>query len=136
MLLPESDRHTHDRDYVEAMIAVKMGGRLAEEIFLGQVTTGASDDIQKATDLARRMVCEWGMSEVLGPVSFDRTGHEVFLGRDLAARKELQREHRQGDRYGKFTASWTTPTTARRNFSRKTETGWRRWPRRSLSAKC
>ena len=88
MLLPEGDRRTHDRDYVEAMIAVKMGGRLAEEIFLGQVTTGASDDIQKATDLARRMVCEWGMSEVLGPVSFDRTGHEVFLGRDLAARKD------------------------------------------------
>ena len=88
MLLPENDRHTHDRDYVEAMIAVKMGGRLAEEIFLGQVTTGASDDIQKATDLARRMVCEWGMSEVLGPLSFDRAGHEVFLGRDLAARKD------------------------------------------------
>ena len=88
MLLPENDRHTHDRDYVEAMIAVKMGGRLAEEIFLGQVTTGASDDIQKATDLARSMVCEWGMSEVLGPLSFDRKGHEVFLGRDLAARKD------------------------------------------------
>ncbi len=88
MLLPEADRRTHDRDYVEAMIAVKMGGRLAEEIFLGQVTTGASDDIQKATDLARRMVCEWGMSETLGPLSFDRTGQEVFLGRDLAARKD------------------------------------------------
>ena len=88
MLLPESDRRTHDRDYVEAMITVKMGGRLAEEIFLGQVTTGASDDIQKATDLARRMVCEWGMSETLGPLSFERAGNEVFLGRDLAARKD------------------------------------------------
>ena len=88
MLLPESDRSTHDRDYVEAMIAVKMGGRLAEELFLDQVTTGASDDIQKATDLARRMVCEWGMSEVLGPLSFDRAGGEVFLGRDLASRKD------------------------------------------------
>jgi cell division protease FtsH len=88
MLLPENDRRTHDRDYVEAMIAVKMGGRLAEEIFLGQVTSGASDDIQTATDLARRMVCEWGMSETLGPLSFDRSGHEVFLGRDLAARKD------------------------------------------------
>ncbi|MDE2971320.1 MAG: ATP-dependent zinc metalloprotease FtsH [Acidobacteriota bacterium] len=88
MLLPEDDRRTHDRDYVEAMIAVKMGGRLAEEIVLGQVTTGASDDIQKATDLARRMVCEWGMSETLGPLSFDRSNNEVFLGRDLAARKD------------------------------------------------
>ena len=88
MLLPETDRRTHDRDYVEAMIAVKMGGRLAEEIFLGQVTTGASDDIQKATELARSMVCEWGMSETLGPLSFERSNHEVFLGRDLASRKD------------------------------------------------
>ncbi len=88
MLLPETDRRTHDRDYVEAMIAVKMGGRLAEELFLDQVTTGASDDIEKATDLARRMVCEWGMSEKLGPLSFDRAGGEVFLGRDLASRKD------------------------------------------------
>ena len=87
MLLPEDDRHTQDRDYVEAMIAVKMGGRLAEEIFLGQVTTGASDDIRKATDLARRMVCEWGMSETLGPLSFDANEGEVFLGRDFASRK-------------------------------------------------
>lgn len=88
MLLPEADRRTHDRDYVEAMIAVKMGGRLAEEIALGQVTTGASDDIQKATDMARSMVCEWGMSEALGPLSFDRGNNEVFLGRDLASRKD------------------------------------------------
>ena len=88
MLLPEDDRRTHDRDYVEAMIAVKMGGRLAEEVLLEQTTTGASDDIRKATDLARRMVCEWGMSEKLGPLSYDRTNNEVFLGRDLAARKD------------------------------------------------
>ncbi len=88
MLLPEDDRRTQDRDYVEAMIAVKMGGRLAEEIFLGQMTTGASDDIQKATDLARRMVCEWGMSETLGPLTFDRSANEVFLGRDLASKKD------------------------------------------------
>ena len=88
MLLPEADRRTHDRDYVEAMIAVKMGGRLAEEIVLGQVTSGASDDIQKATELARSMVCEWGMSETLGPLSFDRGNNEVFLGRDLASRKD------------------------------------------------
>ena len=87
MLLPEDDRHTQDREYVEAMIAVKMGGRLAEEIFLGQVTTGASDDIRKATDLARRMVCEWGMSESLGPLTFDSSEGEVFLGRDFASRK-------------------------------------------------
>ncbi len=88
MLLPEDDRHTQDREYVEAMIAVKMGGRLAEEIFLGQMTTGASDDIRRATDLARRMVCEWGMSETLGPLTFDSGGGEVFLGRDLASRKD------------------------------------------------
>ncbi len=88
MLLPEDDRHTQDREYVEAMIAVKMGGRLAEEIFLDQMTTGASDDIRRATDMARRMVCEWGMSEKLGPLTFESGGGEVFLGRDLASRKD------------------------------------------------
>ncbi len=88
MLLPEDDRHTQDLEYVEAMIAVKMGGRLAEEIFLDQVTTGASDDIRRATELARRMVCEWGMSEALGPLTFDNGGQEVFLGRDIASGKD------------------------------------------------
>ena len=64
MQLPEDDKHTYTREYLEAMLAVLMGGRSAEEIFLGHITTGAGNDIERATDLARNMVCEWGMSEL------------------------------------------------------------------------
>jgi len=83
-LLPESERYSHDKRYVEAMIAVKMGGRIAEEVILNQVTTGAHDDLERATELARKMVCEWGMSEVMGPLTFGRKEEQIFLGRDLA----------------------------------------------------
>jgi cell division protease FtsH len=91
-LLPESDRHSHSKTYVEAMIAVKMGGRIAEELVLNQVTTGAHDDLEKATELARKMVCEWGMSVELGPLTFGRKEEQVFLGRDLAHRKDYSEE--------------------------------------------
>ena len=91
-LLPESDRHSHSKTYVEAMIAVKMGGRIAEELVLNQVTTGAHDDLEKATELARKMVCEWGMSPELGPLTFGRKEEQVFLGRDLAHRKDSSEE--------------------------------------------
>ncbi len=92
MLLPESDRHSHDRDYVEAMIAVKMGGRIAEEIILNQLTTGAHDDLEKATELARKMVCEWGMSEKMGPLTFGRREEQVFLGRDIARHQDYSED--------------------------------------------
>jgi cell division protease FtsH len=81
--LPIDDRYLQSNEYAENQIAILMGGRLAEELIFKQKTTGAGDDINKATDLARRMVCEWGMSE-LGPVSFSSPDHEVFLGRDFA----------------------------------------------------
>ncbi len=84
MLLPEADRLSHDRDYVEASITVAMGGRLAEELFLDQVTTGANNDLEKATELARKMVCEWGMSKKMGPLTFGRKEEQPFLGRDIA----------------------------------------------------
>jgi cell division protease FtsH len=92
MLLPESDRHSHDRDYVEAMIAVKMGGRIAEEIILNQLTTGAHDDLERATELARKMVCEWGMSEKMGPLTFGRREEQVFLGRDIARHQDYSED--------------------------------------------
>src|SRR5207244_10268553 len=72
MQLPEGDRHTHSREFLEAQIAILMGGRVAEEIFLRQMTSGAGNDIERATDIARRMVCEFGMSAALGPRA-DRT---------------------------------------------------------------
>ena len=92
MLLPEADRLSHDRKYVEASITVAMGGRLAEEIVLDQLTTGANNDLEKATELARKMVCEWGMSRKMGPLTFGRKEEQVFLGRDIARHQDYS-EH-------------------------------------------
>ena len=75
MQLPEGDRHTHTRDYLEAQIAILMGGRIAEELFLRQMTSGAGNDIERATDIARRMVCEFGMSAALGPLAYRTPGN-------------------------------------------------------------
>ena len=83
VLLPEDDRHTLTKAAAEGMIAYAMGGRAAEMLVFGQYTTGAGNDIEKATDIARKMVCSWGMSEKLGPVSFGGRGTEVFLGREM-----------------------------------------------------
>jgi cell division protease FtsH len=75
MQLPEGDRHTHSREFLEAQIAILMGGRIAEEIFLRQMTSGAGNDIERATDIARRMVCEFGMSAALGPLAYRTPGN-------------------------------------------------------------
>ena len=84
--LPETERYIQSREYTEHMIAVFMGGRCAEEIVFGTQTTGAGDDINRATDLARKMVCEWGMSESMGPLSFGSKEEAPFLGRDVRER--------------------------------------------------
>jgi cell division protease FtsH len=75
MQLPEGDRHTHTREFLEAQIAILMGGRAAEELFLRQMTSGAGNDIERATDIARRMVCEFGMSALLGPLAYRTPGN-------------------------------------------------------------
>jgi cell division protease FtsH len=75
MQLPEGDRHTHTREFLEAQIAILMGGRVAEELFLRQMTSGAGNDIERATDIARRMVCEFGMSSALGPLAYRTPGN-------------------------------------------------------------
>ncbi len=82
MQLPLDDKLNYHRDYLDAELAILMGGRIAEEIFIGRVTTGAKSDIERATDLARKMVCEWGMSE-MGPVSLGRKEEQIFLGREI-----------------------------------------------------
>ena len=92
MLLPESDSYSHNRSYVEAKIAVAMGGRLAEEIILNQVTTGAQNDLEKATELARKMVCEWGMSEKMGPLTFGHQEEQIFLGRDISRQQDYSED--------------------------------------------
>jgi cell division protease FtsH len=82
--VPTDDRHSYTRDYICNSLTIRFGGRAAEELILGHVTTGAADDIEKATDWARKMVCEWGMSEKLGPMTFGKKEEQIFLGRDFS----------------------------------------------------
>jgi cell division protease FtsH len=91
MQLPEDDKHTYTREYLEAMLAVLMGGRSAEEIFLGHITTGAGNDIERATDIARNMVCEWGMSG-LGPLAFGKKEEAIFLGREITQHRDYSED--------------------------------------------
>jgi cell division protease FtsH len=90
--LPIDDRYTYSREYLMTRLAMMFGGRAAEELVFGQMTTGAGDDLEKATELARKMVCEWGMSKELGPMTFGRHDEQVFLGRDIAMHKDYS-EH-------------------------------------------
>src|SRR5437763_12652347 len=89
--LPTDDRHTYPRAYLEGQLAIMMGGRLAEELFLETMTTGAGNDIEQATDLARKMVCQFGMSS-LGPMTFGKQEEQIFLGREIAQHRDY-REH-------------------------------------------
>ncbi len=86
--LPIDDRYTHSKEYILNTLAVLMGGRAAEEIALGHMTTGAGNDLQRATDLARKMVCEWGMSERLGPLTFGKREEQIFLGKEITKHKD------------------------------------------------
>jgi cell division protease FtsH len=86
--LPVDDRHTYSREYLKASIAVLMGGRVAEELKLERLTTGAGNDFERATDMARKMVCEWGMSEKLGPLTFGKQEEQIFLGREIAQHRD------------------------------------------------
>jgi cell division protease FtsH len=91
MQLPENDKLSHSKDYLESRLAILMAGRIAEEKFTHQVTTGAGNDIERATDLARKMVCEWGMSD-LGPMSFGKKEEQIFLGREIAQHRDYSEE--------------------------------------------
>jgi len=81
--VPLDDRHSYTREFIRNTLTIRFGGRAAEELVLGHVTTGAADDIEKATDWARKMVCEWGMSDKLGPMTFGKKEEQIFLGRDF-----------------------------------------------------
>ncbi len=91
MQLPETDKHNYTLDYLNTQIAVMMGGRLAEEIFLNQMSTGAGNDIERATEMSRKMVCEWGMSS-LGPLTFGKKEEQIFLGRELSQHRDFSEE--------------------------------------------
>ena len=89
MQLPEQDRYSMDREQIQQNISVLFGGRIAEEVFMGQMTTGASNDFERATEMARRMVTQWGMSEALGPMVYGENEGEVFLGRSITTHKNV-----------------------------------------------
>ncbi|RRA47712.1 ATP-dependent zinc metalloprotease FtsH [Acidipila sp. EB88] len=91
MQLPVDDRHTVTKDYLDTQLAILMGGRIAEEIFLKQMTTGAGNDIERATELARKMVCEYGMSN-LGPLTYGKKEEQIFLGREIAQHRDFSEE--------------------------------------------
>ncbi|HLK11988.1 MAG TPA: ATP-dependent zinc metalloprotease FtsH [Candidatus Binatia bacterium] len=84
--VPLDDRHTYSRDFLLGQLTILFGGRAGEELVLGHMTTGAGNDIERATEMARKMVCEWGMSEKLGPMTFGKKEEEIFLGRDFTQR--------------------------------------------------
>ena len=81
MSLPTDEKHNYSKNYLVDQIGILLGGRIAEEITSGNITTGAGNDLERATDLARRMVCEWGMSENMGPLTFGKKEEQIFLGR-------------------------------------------------------
>jgi cell division protease FtsH len=94
MQLPIDDKHTYTRDYLETRLAIMMGGRVAEELFLNTMTTGAGNDIEQASDLARKMVCEFGMS-AMGPITFGKKEEQIFLGREISQHRDFSEETAQ-----------------------------------------
>ena len=91
MQLPIDDKHSYSKDYLEDQLAILMAGRIAEELYMKHLTTGAGNDIERATDMSRKMVCEWGMSE-LGPLSFGKKEEQIFLGREISQHRDYSEE--------------------------------------------
>jgi cell division protease FtsH len=90
--LPMDEKHNYSREYLEDQIAILCGGRIAEEVTIGSITTGAGNDLERATDLARRMVCEWGMSSTMGPLTFGKKEEQIFLGREIAQHQDYSED--------------------------------------------
>jgi cell division protease FtsH len=90
--LPLEEKHNYGRSYLEAELTVRLGGRVAEQMKFGEPSTGAKDDLERSTDMARRMVCEWGMSEKMGPLTFGKKEEQIFLGREIARHKDYSEE--------------------------------------------
>ena len=89
MQLPIDEKHGYSKTYIEGRLAILMGGRAAEELIFNELTTGAGNDIEQATQIARKMVCEWGMSDVLGPMTFGKKNEEIFLGREIQSHRDF-----------------------------------------------
>jgi len=93
--LPVDEKHTYSKNYLEAMITYALGGRAAEKLVFNRFTTGAGNDIEKSTSIARKMVCEWGMSEKLGPIAYGQKDQEIFLGREITKHKDFSEQTAQ-----------------------------------------
>jgi cell division protease FtsH len=92
MQLPIDEKYTHSKKFLENTLCILFGGRVAEQIVFGEITTGAGNDLERATDLARRMVCEWGMSDELGPLTYGKKEEQIFLGREIAQHRDFSEE--------------------------------------------
>jgi cell division protease FtsH len=92
MQLPVDDKHNYTRDYLDDQIAILLGGRIAEEITMKGMTTGAGNDLERSTELARKMVCEWGMSDQMGPLTFGKKEEQIFLGREIAQHQDYSED--------------------------------------------
>jgi cell division protease FtsH len=90
--LPVDEKHNYSRDYLNDQIAILLGGRIAEEITMNSLTTGAGNDLERATEMARRMVCEWGMSDAMGPLTFGKKEEQIFLGREIAQHQDYSED--------------------------------------------
>ena len=90
--LPTADRYSYDREHLLNNIAILLGGRAAEEIALQHMTTGAGNDLERASVLARKMVCEWGMSDAIGPLAYGKKEEQIFLGREIAQHRDYSEQ--------------------------------------------
>ncbi len=91
-MLPIDEKHNYSRDYLNDQIAILLGGRIAEEITIGAITTGAGNDLERATEMARKMVCEWGMSDAMGPLTFGKKEEQIFLGREISQHQDYSED--------------------------------------------
>jgi cell division protease FtsH len=91
-MLPIDEKHNYSRDYLQDQIAILLGGRIAEYLTIGSITTGAGNDLERATEMARRMVCEWGMSDSMGPLTFGKKEEQIFLGREIAQHQDYSED--------------------------------------------
>ncbi|MBI4263906.1 MAG: AAA family ATPase, partial [Acidobacteria bacterium] len=90
--LPLDEKHNYSREFLQDQLAILLGGRIAEEITISSITTGAGNDLERATDLARRMVCEWGMSDAMGPLTFGKKEEQIFLGREISQHQDYSED--------------------------------------------
>ena len=134
--LPTDEKHNYSRDYLNDQIAILLGGRIAEEITTNSLTTGAGNDLERATELARRMVCEWGMSDAMGPLTFGKKEEQIFLGREIAQHQDYSEDTalRIDQEVKRFVIDNYQRAHALLSTSRRPCSS--RWPTRCWRAKC